>query len=398
MAMIKCPECGKEMSDRAPACPNCGCPIDDIKDAIEIKARERREKKEKAISDKLVRKRRKASAKVTSPQVKKKRITAASIIVASVIVIGICIWIFAIKIPRNRAYQEYVSQIKEYNEGAQKYNEAAKGYNDKAKEVISVNDNLDQKIKSSQELIDCGETPYEGDKITALSNTVKEARNSKEATPELIEYKDMEQEDSALEQAGKSDIESATLGLKNALDKITGDITTIKTNTESLNIPNYDLIIENLSVLSKELEDSYSIEKQITTPAEDWVITRLGRVPEIANIAPVTEDHDPNGNLNKAGGYTSTVYFGSTLLGTEGLTGSALIDKGTDAGGAIETYSTVEDAESRDSYLGALDGGIFTSGSHMVLGTMVVRTSNDLKASQQQTLTNSIVNAMISLD
>lgn len=27
MAMITCPECGKEFSDRAPACPNCGCPV-----------------------------------------------------------------------------------------------------------------------------------------------------------------------------------------------------------------------------------------------------------------------------------------------------------------------------------------------------------------------------------
>ena len=27
MALIKCPECGKEISDRASACPNCGCPV-----------------------------------------------------------------------------------------------------------------------------------------------------------------------------------------------------------------------------------------------------------------------------------------------------------------------------------------------------------------------------------
>ena len=26
MALINCPECGKEMSDSAAACPNCGCP------------------------------------------------------------------------------------------------------------------------------------------------------------------------------------------------------------------------------------------------------------------------------------------------------------------------------------------------------------------------------------
>lgn len=31
MALIKCPECGKEFSDKAAACPNCGCPISEIK-------------------------------------------------------------------------------------------------------------------------------------------------------------------------------------------------------------------------------------------------------------------------------------------------------------------------------------------------------------------------------
>ena len=31
MGMIKCTECGKEMSDKASVCPNCGCPIEDIK-------------------------------------------------------------------------------------------------------------------------------------------------------------------------------------------------------------------------------------------------------------------------------------------------------------------------------------------------------------------------------
>src|SRR4051794_34440499 len=27
MALINCPECGARVSDRAPACPKCGCPI-----------------------------------------------------------------------------------------------------------------------------------------------------------------------------------------------------------------------------------------------------------------------------------------------------------------------------------------------------------------------------------
>lgn len=31
MALIKCPECGKEISDKASACPNCGITMNDIK-------------------------------------------------------------------------------------------------------------------------------------------------------------------------------------------------------------------------------------------------------------------------------------------------------------------------------------------------------------------------------
>lgn len=30
MALIKCSECGHEVSDKASACPNCGCPIESL--------------------------------------------------------------------------------------------------------------------------------------------------------------------------------------------------------------------------------------------------------------------------------------------------------------------------------------------------------------------------------
>lgn len=42
MALINCPECGKEISERALACPNCGCPIANV------------EKKEEQIVEKIV--------------------------------------------------------------------------------------------------------------------------------------------------------------------------------------------------------------------------------------------------------------------------------------------------------------------------------------------------------
>lgn len=30
MALIECKECGKQMSDKAECCPNCGCPIEEM--------------------------------------------------------------------------------------------------------------------------------------------------------------------------------------------------------------------------------------------------------------------------------------------------------------------------------------------------------------------------------
>ena len=30
MALIKCPECSKEISDKANNCPNCGCPLSEL--------------------------------------------------------------------------------------------------------------------------------------------------------------------------------------------------------------------------------------------------------------------------------------------------------------------------------------------------------------------------------
>ena len=30
MALITCTECGKEFSEKASACPNCGCPTEEI--------------------------------------------------------------------------------------------------------------------------------------------------------------------------------------------------------------------------------------------------------------------------------------------------------------------------------------------------------------------------------
>ena len=129
-------------------------------------------------------------------------------------------------------------------------------------------------------------------------------------------------------------------------------------------------------------------------PSENYVIACLEKVPGILEIAAVTEDNDPNGNLNKQGGYTSLVYFSYSLVDQAEVIGDDLIDKGTDAGGSVEVYTTVEYANRRNEYLSAFDGGALTSGSHIVVGTMVVRTSDELKASQQKLLESNVIYAL----
>lgn len=36
MALVKCPDCGREISNRAKACIHCGCPIEDVEDLQEV--------------------------------------------------------------------------------------------------------------------------------------------------------------------------------------------------------------------------------------------------------------------------------------------------------------------------------------------------------------------------
>ena len=101
--------------------------------------------------------------------------------------------------------------------------------------------------------------------------------------------------------------------------------------------------------------------------------------------------------LNKTGGYTSTVYFSYDKVNVSFLDGT-IIENGTDGGGSIEVYSTEEDVNKRNDYLASFDGGILSSGSHTVVGTVLVRTSNYLTASQQKELENAIIEKLTELN
>ena len=158
--------------------------------------------------------------------------------------------------------------------------------------------------------------------------------------------------------------------------------------------------------------------QKLLNPSEEYVISCLNNVGHVKKVEAATEDHDPNHNLHKQGGYTAAIYF--TLIDIqikndpdgildavaivkgeeipvildEGQSIDSPVDLGTDYGGQIEVYETVEEAQKRDKYLSEFDGTMFASGSHRVLGSMIIRISSNLQASDQYMLTDSIVEAL----
>lgn len=154
--------------------------------------------------------------------------------------------------------------------------------------------------------------------------------------------------------------------------------------------------IQTLHRLSECLSDDIEILKQITAPSESWVVKRLENVDDVLAIQPVTPDNDPNGLLNKEnGGYSACIYFTSTGVEADG---DNPVDKGTDGGGAIEVYRSLEDAEARCEYLSGFDNTILYTGSYAIVGTMVIRISYIYTGEAQYELTDRIAKEFTRLE
>lgn len=161
----------------------------------------------------------------------------------------------------------------------------------------------------------------------------------------------------------------------------------------------FDAQIEKLASAQAEYSDSVKQMAQVTDPNEQFVIKRISDVPTVTGVQAATEENDPNGNLHKQGGYTAAVFFSSNLVDRSQLLDDGdIVTVGTDGGGSVEVYGSAEAATTRDEYLAAFDGSILSSGSHRVVGTCVVRTSHLLTASQQKSLEQDIVDALVRLD
>jgi len=244
------------------------------------------------------------------------------------------------------------------------HNRAVKAFEVAAAQVQEKNSALQTEIDAAQQSLDKGDKPLDVATQDALTVAVADAGLALRAVPEMP--------------SSTSDIEAATEALNQPLD--------------------YSATSKTLAEASQAFDKSVRQLRQVTAPSQDFVVSRLGKVPGVSDIEPVTEANDPNRQLNKAGGYTAAVYF--HFSGVEGVDSTLpSIQIGTDSGGCIEVYRTVEDANKRNGYLASFDGqGVFDTGSHKVLGTVIIRTSHFLTASQQNALTDEIEAILTELD
>ncbi len=167
---------------------------------------------------------------------------------------------------------------------------------------------------------------------------------------------------------------------------------------EEIESVDYSDVTEQLEEKKNALEKSMKQYALVNAPSESYIIQCLQKVDGVIDISAATEENDPNGHLHKAGGYSAAVYFSHKNVNQSSVYGDTIIDKGTSCGGQIEVYESEEDAQQRNDYLAGFDGTLFDSGSHTVIGTVLVRTSDELTATQQKELEANIIAVLIALE
>ena len=290
---------------------------------------------------------------------------------------------------------EVQAAVDAYNADVDSYNEKIKPYNEAVALINDSNTELQGLLDAAQEVINKGEEPYDSTTLDNLKMALSDAGKAKVSVPEAIEEIETI---SVPEEAKKNELKELNVQTALAAEELAG-----KVIPETPEVPDYSANLTEVKEAQKYYENSIQSLKQITAPADDFVKERLQRVSTITAMDAVTEDHDPNGQLNKQGGYIGCIYFTDSQVNRSELYiedgKDSVIDIGTDGGGAIEIFATVEEAKVRDTYLGSFDGmGALSSGSHYVEGTCIIRTSTYLTGTQQKDLTSKIKEALIAID
>lgn len=243
------------------------------------------------------------------------------------------------------------------------YKEAVSHFETAKQEVTNKNAKLEALLADTTKTLEAKEEALDAETFKNLENSFSKAKQELRIVPAMAEKTD--------------EIKKQTVELQKPIDY-----------SQSQKLLSEDL---------KKYKDSVLKLKQITTPPQAFIEERLKEISSITEVKSVTEENDPNKQLNKQGGYIASVYFTDKQV-TASVGGSDAVAKGNDGGGNVEVYKTKEEAEKRNTYLSAFDGqALLNPGSHYVYGTIIIRTSSHLTASQQTDLTKEILDKLTEL-
>lgn len=364
MALIKCFECGREISDKSKVCVHCGCPVEDAT----IESFKTNEEMPSGA----------ASGENTEKTVEQKKVNKLAIIAACVVV-GIAIIALLLF---------FLVFKPGYSEAAALYTDAVAEYEDKWTKIATDNQELTAAIETLQAVLSSDEKPYDPDAITVANTALSEGKNA------LVDL-------SKWENKNIKPVKDYSVFQADAMKKAAEEINNISVELtgviQSIQAANYSAIISKMSDATQALEASIEKMKQVTAPSEAFVWERLTNIctqAGIVDMVAITKETDLGNSLGTPGGYTAKIVFQHKNVNIPKLNNgeASLYEVGNPAGGCVEVFKTVEDAQRRSDQLKMETNGREQS---VICGTMLIRASNGLNASAQHKLLSLISDEML---
>lgn len=365
----------------------------------------------------------------------KKKILAVA---AAVVLLAACFFIYRIWNARKAAS----SAVEAYNAAAQEYNDAISPYNEAAAGIADENTKLQTALDSADAVLKKGGEAYEPDTQKKLEKAVKKARKSLTEAPVLIDPFEIRTVPAVFSTKELALLQDEAETAREMAEDAKGKIPALP------EVPDFSEEINEVGTAQKNYENSIRMLANITKPSDQFVKERLGRIKTVIQAEAVTPENDPNGLLGKKDGYIGCVYFldesvDQSLLPKEAFSKKEKKEKkdtadeamsadtaatvseassadtaaaaaeaapaeregaadvvmiGTAGGGAVEVFSSREEAEKRAEYISFFQGSVMDAGSCTVEGTCLIRTSKYLSGDQQEKLTKKIREALLAVD
>ncbi|MDO5475758.1 MAG: hypothetical protein Q4F43_01440 [Eubacteriales bacterium] len=219
-------------------------------------------------------------------------VAAAAVLAAAVF--GFVIW---------QSGREAAEAIDAYNAAAQAYNEKIVPYNEAAAATAASNEELQEVLDAARAVLAEKKEAYEPKTHKTLREKIKKAEKAFVDVPVQIEPFEARKAAGGFRRADleaqKAEAETAKQAVEEAEEKI----------PPVPALPDYTGLIREVQDAQKNYTDSVRKLANVTAPSDSFVTERLQEIRTVVQTGAVTADHDPNGLLGAAGGYTGCVYF-----------------------------------------------------------------------------------------